>query len=97
MASDVHPPVLPDPMCLHLSHLETSPRRITAIVSTTALKAWCPLCQSASEHVHSRYVRQVADLPLMGGGKSSSICIHAASFASTRPVRAKFLLKGFPA
>jgi Transposase and inactivated derivatives len=66
MASDVHPPVLPDPTCLHLSHLEASPRRITAVVSTTALNAWCPLCQSPSAYVHSRYVRQVADLPWMG-------------------------------
>lgn len=66
MASDVHSPLLPDSACLHLSHLEASPRRITAVVSTTALKACCPLCQSPSEHVHSRYVRQVADLPWMG-------------------------------
>lgn len=41
MASNVHPPLLPDPTCLHLSHLEASPRRITAVVSATALKALC--------------------------------------------------------
>jgi transposase len=66
MASDAHSPLLPDPTCFHLTHLEASPRTITAVVTTTAPKACCPLCQNLSDHVHSRYVRNVADLPWMG-------------------------------
>ncbi|GHO85937.1 ISL3 family transposase [Dictyobacter formicarum] len=66
MGSEVHSPLLPDPTCLHLTHLKTSPKMITVVVTTTASQARCPVCQSLSGHVHSRYVRTVADLPWMG-------------------------------
>ena len=37
-----------------------------AVVATTASEALCPLCQCRSEHIHSRSVRFVADLPWAG-------------------------------
>ena len=60
------PTLLPDPTCLHLRLLDASTTIITAIVTTTALEAECPLCHRPSTRIHSRYVRQVADLPWMG-------------------------------
>jgi transposase len=60
------PTLLPDPTCLHLQLLDGSSRAITAVVTTTSEEAECPLCHQRSAHIHSRYVRQVADLPWMG-------------------------------
>ena len=60
------PTLLPDPTCLHLRLLDASTSTITAIVATTSPEAACPLCHRASTRIHSRYVRQIADLPWMG-------------------------------
>jgi len=60
------PTLLPDPTCLHLNLLDASKTAITAVVTTTAKEAVCPLCQRCSARIHSRYVRAVADLPWMG-------------------------------
>lgn len=60
------PTLLPDPTCLHLKLLDASDRQITVVVVTTSPEAECPFCQCGSARVHSRYVRQVADLPWMG-------------------------------
>lgn len=60
------PSLLPDPLYLHLLRLEAEPQSITAAVTTIASSAMCPRCQCSSEKVHSRYQRQVADLPWMG-------------------------------
>jgi transposase len=66
MASATPSPLVPDPTCLRLDQIEASSSAITVIVTTTTAKACCPLCQHPSEHVHSRYVRHIADLPWMG-------------------------------
>lgn len=66
MTSPAPSPLIPDPTCLHLVHLEASSSTITVVVRTTAPRGCCPVCQSLSEHVHSRYVRRIADLPWMG-------------------------------
>lgn len=66
MASAAPSPLIPDPTCLRLDQIETSSDAITVIVTTTGTKARCPICQNLSEHVHSRYVWQIADLPWMG-------------------------------
>jgi transposase len=58
--------ILPDPSRLHLLGLCADEYTITAQVTTTAPEAYCPLCQQRSSRVHSRYVRQVADLPWHG-------------------------------
>lgn len=60
------PTLLPDPTCVRLKLLDASDSAITAVVTTTSSEAQCPLCQCRSERIHSRYVRQVADLPWMG-------------------------------
>ncbi len=62
----VHPTLLPDPSCLHLTCFEMTEQMITAIVSTRAVEGLCPLCQCRSTRIHSRYTRLVADLPWMG-------------------------------
>lgn len=58
--------ILPDPEQLHLIHLAATATEITAVVSTTAASAPCPLCGHSSRRVHSRYVRSVADVPWHG-------------------------------
>ena len=45
----------PSPTCLHLTHLQASPGVITAVMTTTAKEASCPVCKSPSDKVHSRY------------------------------------------
>lgn len=65
MASQVSS-LLPDPTCLHLSHVEASGSAILIVVKTIADQARCPVCQIMTAHVHSHYTRQVADLPWMG-------------------------------
>jgi len=62
----VTPTLLPDPTCLHLNLLDVSETAITAVVTTTAEEAVCPLCHHCSTRIHSRYVRAVADLPWVG-------------------------------
>ncbi|MBO0794619.1 MAG: ISL3 family transposase [Ktedonobacteraceae bacterium] len=60
------PTLLPDPACLHLRLLDASETMITAVVATTFEEAVCPVCHRRSARIHSRYVRQIADLPWMG-------------------------------
>jgi transposase len=58
--------ILPDPSCLHLLGLAADATAITATVTTTAATACCPVCGQPSTHVHSRYIRHLADLPWHG-------------------------------
>ncbi len=58
--------ILPDPTQLHLLRLTTTASCITAVVETKQPAAQCPLCGGTALRVHSRYVRQVADLPWHG-------------------------------
>jgi transposase len=60
------PTILPDPTQLHLIQLQGDDHSITATVATTSVEARCPLCQTCSQRIHSRYVRTVADLPWHG-------------------------------
>jgi transposase len=60
------PTLLPDPAHLRLKLLDASDTAITAVVTTISPEAECPLCHRQSAQIHSRYVRQVADLPWMG-------------------------------
>ena len=60
------PTLLPDATCLHLKLLDASAAMITAVVTTTAEEATCPLCHHCSARIHSRYTRMIADLPWMG-------------------------------
>ncbi|MBF6592208.1 MAG: ISL3 family transposase, partial [Ktedonobacterales bacterium] len=58
--------IVPSAHQLHLRHLEATATEITAVVETIATSASCPLCGRLSGHVHSRYVRTVADVPWHG-------------------------------
>ena len=60
------PTLLPDPTCLHLNLLDASEAAITAVVTTTSKEAECPLCHWRSVRIHSRSVREGADLRLYG-------------------------------
>ena len=54
MARPTSPTILPDHTSLHLVRLEADEPFILAVVATTASEAFCPLCQSRSERIHSR-------------------------------------------
>jgi transposase len=83
MANPTHPTLLPDPTCLHVTHLEASAGRIIAHVSTTSLEACCPLCHRRSEKIHSRYDRRIADLPWMGW--AVQLDLHTRRFFCQNP------------
>src|SRR5262249_51345544 len=56
-----------DPNLLHLERVTSERDRVTLIVKTAPRLAPCPQCHSPSAHVHSRYIRRLADLPWLGG------------------------------
>ncbi len=79
--------LLPDPTCLHLKLLDASETMITAVVTTTSEEARCPLCHGRSARIHSRYTRQVADLPWMGC--AVRLELHVRRFFCTNPACAR--------
>lgn len=77
------PTLLPDPTCLHLQLLDASTTTITLVMTTTSEEADCSLCHRRSSRVHSRYVRQIADLPWMGC--AVRLQLHVRRFFCTNP------------
>ncbi len=59
---------LPDSLLLELVDIEVdkTTNLITTFAVTTSTEARCPLCQQASEKVHSHYTRTLADLSCFG-------------------------------
>jgi transposase len=57
------PTLLPDPSQVELVRLVPSATCVTVVVRAHAASSRCPVCGASSAHVHSRYARQVADLP----------------------------------
>jgi len=59
---------LPDPSLLEIMSIEVDEtmNMITAFAVTISCEATCPLCQQASEKVHSSYTRTLADLSCFG-------------------------------
>src|SRR5882672_9067486 len=55
-----------DPNLLQVERVSSEPEQITLIVKTAPRPALCPRCHSPSAHLHSRYVRRLADLPWLG-------------------------------
>lgn len=57
---------LPDALTLNLKHweLDAESHQIVLTVCSTQAVACCPLCQSLTGRVHSRYERTLRDLPL---------------------------------
>lgn len=59
-------PLLPDPNCLTLDALSIRNDTIVFAVRTTRSSGNCPICQCASDRVHSQYRRKLLDLPWQG-------------------------------
>jgi transposase len=58
--------LLPDPKAVRLILIQPSPHSITLVIKAIATASVCPLCHCPSSRVHSRYVRNAADLPWHG-------------------------------
>lgn len=56
----------PDPLRLRLEDQVLGPDCVTLTFAARATGADCPACGVRSEHLHSRYVRTLADLPWQG-------------------------------
>jgi hypothetical protein len=89
MVRPTSPTILPDHTSLHLVRLEADEQFILAVVATTASEAFCPLCQSRSESIHSRYVRCVADLLMARVGRCGWNCTCGAFSARIKHVYAR--------
>jgi transposase len=63
MAQTTPATMLPDPAQVELAQLTGTPTGIIAVVRARASSTPCPVSGARSQRVHSRYVRQVADLP----------------------------------
>ncbi len=59
-------PILADPSVLILEKINSEDDLITLVVRTTQTRPLCPSCNKPSSRIHSRYQRQVADLPWQG-------------------------------
>lgn len=57
---------LPHITGIRLDHIDVMDQRITLALTTTRLRAACPLCGRLSRSVHSAYMRTVADQPWCG-------------------------------
>jgi len=75
--------LLADHTRLRLERIVSSATSLTLAVRTTGLTAACPNCGAVSGRVHSRYVRQVADLPWHG--VSVRLDLHARKFFCPDP------------
>src|SRR5260370_4837481 len=58
--------LLPSIDGIQLETLQKEDQTITFVLTITTPTAVCPLCHQQASRVHSRYVRQVADLPWAG-------------------------------
>lgn len=56
--------VFPHLAAVHVEQVSLSDRGVMLTVSSRRRTARCPLCQQRSTRVHSRFVRQLTDLPL---------------------------------
>lgn len=56
-------PILPDPSVLILEKINSEDDLITLVVRTTQTQPLCPSCNCPSSRIHSRYQRQLTDLP----------------------------------
>src|SRR5437588_4249852 len=59
-------PFLPLSEGLHIERVTASAIELLVEVVSSSLKACCPLCGEQAWRIHSRYTRQVADLPCVG-------------------------------
>ena len=59
-------PVLALPEGLEMTGIEMIDEVLTVTLVSTQMSPCCPLCGTAARRVHSRYTRQIADLPCGG-------------------------------
>lgn len=57
---------LPDKRSLQCDSVAWEVDRVVIAISSIRSSAACPRCSHSSEHIHSRYVRKLADLPWQG-------------------------------
>lgn len=55
-----------DPEAIRILSFVSNQDSITIMAQSSKLFGICPVCQSVSSSLHSRYVRQIADLPWHG-------------------------------
>ncbi len=71
-------PALALPDGLELIGLERIDDLLTATVVSTRMSPCCPLCRTKATRVHSRYTRQVANLPC--GGQRIRFLLQARKY-----------------
>jgi transposase len=76
-------PILPVTAGVRLIQLRTQGSTVIAVMMTTPYAARCPQCHQLSRHMHSRYVRQLADLPW--GRAVTRIELHTRRFFCHTP------------
>jgi transposase len=76
--------ILPDPAKLRLICLHADGDGVILAARTVARSVRCPLCDSPSRRIHSRYLRSIADLPRQG--ISVRLRLHARRFFCDNPV-----------
>ena len=59
-------PLLPDVQSLRCEEVTYDADLVVIEVCSTSVDATCPLCQTSSSRIHSRYHRKLADLPWHG-------------------------------
>jgi transposase len=59
-------PALALPQGLEMTGIEMIDEVLTVTLVSTQMSPCCPLCGTAARRVHSRYIRQIADLPCGG-------------------------------
>lgn len=87
MAPSTSPTILPDPAQLEVVTLQASATEITAVVQARATRSACPVCGTVSGRIHSRYVRQVRDVPWHEIAFRLQLCVCGASSATTPHAR----------
>jgi transposase len=73
--------LLADPAAIRLEKIISGTGSLTLVIRTIRRRADCPRCNEPSAHIHSRYVRRVADLPWHG--VAVHLQLHARKFRCT--------------
>jgi transposase len=75
--------VFPHLSALRVERLSLTDRTLTLTVSSRRRTAHCPSCRQRSKRVHSRYVRQLADIPV--ASVSTRLELHGRRFRCLNP------------
>src|SRR4051812_2158589 len=67
---------------LQLDEVQLADQMITLTICATLPTALCPVCGQPSTHIHSRYIRTIADLPWA----AHVVQLHVRRFFCTNPV-----------